>query len=158
MFAKVSRLFPSDECSKLKNCLHAALICLIPVMVFLLGDIYDEFVLQTDCWVSLIAGLILAIFWGIIYSVICIRTKPSFKPILYWLLSVFVIGLVLLVLGYVLVDLDWIISYKHYCSFLCLNGIEYYIYPILVYGGFLVLALLFHLGYFVVRKIVKAIR
>lgn len=154
MIKKLFGLYPSDECSKWKNFLHAVCACMIPVVVFLLGDIYDEFVLRTDCWVSLIAGLVVAILWGIIYSVIFVKTKASFKLSLFWLLGVLVSGLVLFVIGTVLVDLGWIIERSnHYCSFLCLNGIEYMIYPILVYGGFLVLALLFHLVYFIIRKI-----
>lgn len=126
-----------------RNLLYGAALGVMLEAILILADAIDEFIIDEDSFLSFILMFVLPVVVFVIYLIHLKKKTPSFKQLLPWYCGFVLTGLVFFYLGYE--ELYPFEQTRERCMFLCLNGIEYILFPGFVFGGFLVLASLFHI-------------
>lgn len=122
--------------------------------VFILADFIDEIILNEDSFLGTFS-ILLAPIAAVYYIVSCIKNKTDLVSLLFWNIKFYVSAIVISVPIWVLVnDNNWIIPQGSRSSFIDLNGLEYLLFAVLFFGSMLIITVIFHSVY----AIVKAVR
>lgn len=140
--------------NKIKPFAGGAVTGILIWVVMTLCDAVDECILKYDSYLGMIACIAVPLILSVIYIIIYLKTKPSLKNVLLWfagflsfsIISAFIICGMVNNNNYILSG-----SCAGGCSFMCLNGIEYMIYALFTIGGFLIISIIFHIIYAVIR-------
>ncbi len=121
-------------------------------LFIILADAIDEFVLDVDTLLGIWVSLVVLLCMFIAYIVFYIKKKPGWKNILCFFAGYLITGAAT---GWIIWsalenETFFIEQTRERCSFLCLNGIEYLLYPFITIGVFSVLCALFHAVYAII--------
>lgn len=139
-----------------KNLLYGAVLGVMLEMILILADAVDEFIIDEDYFLSFILMFVLPVIVFVIYIIHMMKKTLSFKQILSWHCGLALTGLIFFYLGFeanLHTELYPFEQTRERCSWLCLNGIEYVIFPGVAFGGFIILSALFHIIKWIVLKI-----
>lgn len=139
---------------RFKNLIYGIALGVISEMILYLADAVDEFIFDEDCFLSFLLMLLLPIAGFVFYLVHLKKKKPDFRQLLPWHCGFALTGLIFFYTGSEQ-DMFLFEQTEERCDWLCLNGIEYMLYPAFVVGGFLILAVLFHIIKWIVMKVKK---
>lgn len=121
-------------------------------LFIILADAIDEFVLDVDSFLGINGSLVVLLCMIVAYIVYYIKKKPHWKNILCFFTGYLITGAAT---GWIIWsalenETFFIEQTRKRCYFLCLNGIEYLLYPFITIGGFSVLCALFHVVYAII--------
>lgn len=124
-------------------------------LFIILADAIDEFVLDVDTFLGIWVSLVVLLCMLIAYIVFYIKKKQGWKNILYFFAGYLITGAAT---GWIIWsalenETFFIEQTRERCSFLCLNGIEYLLYPFITIGVFSVLCALFHAVYAIISML-----
>lgn len=123
-------------------------------VLFMIADAIDEFILDYDSFLGFSLFFTFPIALLVLYLVHFFKQHPSWKKLLVWHgCYVASFGLILLAIQYAFDNDAFIIPQYGRGDWLNLNGIEYLFYGVMAVGAFLVLCILFHIGYVIVKFI-----
>ena len=123
-------------------------------VIMTLCDAVDECILKYDSYLGMIACIAVPLILSVIYIIIYLKKKPSLKNTFLWFAGFLSFGIILSFIICGMVDNGTYIlsaSCAGGCMFMCLNGIEYMIYAFFTIGGFLIISIIFHTIYAVIR-------
>ena len=118
--------------------------------ILTLADCFDEFVLDQDSYVGIFIFLTIPIAMTIIYIIHFLKKKPGIKNLISWFIGY---TLLFLPVWLYICSGNYFFPQKSRSSWLDLNGIEYLFYGWTAYCAFLVLCAVFHMIFFIVKKI-----
>ena len=139
--------------NKIKTFAEGAAAGILIWVVMTLCDAVDECILNEEYFLGIIACIAVPLILSVIYIIIYLKTKPSLKNVLLWFAGFLSLGIIsaFIICGMVN-NRTYILSASCIgCSFICLNGIEYMIYALFTIGGFLIISIIFHIIYAVIR-------
>lgn len=134
--------------SFVKGLLAGTIIWLFIILV----DAIDEFVLDVDTFLGFWGSLVVLVCMLIAYIVFYIKKKPGGKKILCFFAGYLIAGTAMGIILWNALETEtfFIEQTRERCDFLCLNGIEYILYPFVTIGAFSVLCALFHVVYAII--------
>lgn len=121
-------------------------------LFIILADAIDEFVLDVDTFLGAWVSLVVLLCMIVAYIVYYIKKKPGWKNILCFFTGYLITGAATgWIIWSALENATFFIEQtRKRCDFLCLNGIEYLLYPFVTIGVFSVLCAVFHAVYAII--------
>ncbi|MDD6101709.1 MAG: hypothetical protein PUB67_01190 [Clostridiales bacterium] len=123
-------------------------------LILIAGDAVDEFVLDIDNGLSFILMIAVPVVLFLIFCINNIKSKPPVNQVIKWGAGVAVAGIVSFIYGLMCEPYN-IFPFEQTrdrCMFLCMNGIEYMLYPIIAFGGLLVICIIYLLILYIVKS------
>lgn len=117
-------------------------------------DAVDEYVIDTECFLGAIACLAVPLCMSVWHIIDYLKRKLSLQKILSWFSGFLMSGIILaIVICYKVNNHQYIVDNScHGCSFLCFNGLEYFIYAYFAIGGFTLICIIFHILYAIIKN------
>ena len=122
-------------------------------VIMTICDAVDEYILKMETFLGFIACFAVPLILSVIYIIIYLKNKPSLAKLFVWFTGFLSFSIILAFI------ICYMVNYNRYiidnsckgCSFLCLNGLEYYIYSFFTIGGFILIAIIFHIIYAIIK-------
>ena len=132
--------------NKINHAVCGAAVGIFIWVIMTVCDFIDEYVLSQDSFLGFIACFAVPLLLSVIYIVSYLKNKPSLKNVLLWFLGFLLCSIISAIAICSMVDCNnYIIDNSPCCQFICLNGIEYYIYAFLSIAGFALISIIFHI-------------
>lgn len=124
--------------------------------VFILADFIDEIILNESIFLNKFVILCGPIAAAVYYIVGCIKNKPDLVSLLFWNIKFYVSAIVISVpICMLVIDNNWIIFQAARGSFINLNGVEYLVFTFWFFGSMLIITVIFHIVYAIVKAVRK---